>query len=344
MTDGPWLVTGASGFLGRHLLDTIARTSSRPVIALVRDPAAWERMDWTGALPNVRTLTGSVTEPGEWTGDPALDGLAGICHLAAVVGHGAHTAPEVERTGVAGTVAMTRLAGDRRCRLLFVSTSGTVGCFRAPGQSADEDAPYCEAEVARWPYYRSKVRAEREARALAGALGVDVVIARPPVLLGPGDHRFRSTNHILRLMLGSLPFVIEGGMHFADVRDVAAALARIMALPNPRPVYHLPGTICSIGEFYDMVAAAAKCRPPRWVLPLGVARTLARLGEALGRIRGNPIRWLPEATLVDMASHHWAIHSPVAAAEIGYRSRPGPETLADAVAWLRSYHPDLQGR
>src|SRR5207244_3482294 len=108
------------------------------------------------------------------------------------------------------------------------STSGAVGCFVRPGQSADEDAPYCERECAGWPYYRSKIEAERKARELARELGVELVIVRPPVLLGPEDHRLRSSAHLLRLLQGKLPFVIRGGMHFADVRDVAAAMVRVM--------------------------------------------------------------------------------------------------------------------
>ena len=78
-----------------------------------------------------------------------------------------------------------REAAERGCRLVFVSTSGTVGCFRDPAGSADEASPFCEAEVGGWPYYRSKIDAEREARRLADQLGVRLVIMRPPVLLGP---------------------------------------------------------------------------------------------------------------------------------------------------------------
>ena len=112
-----------------------------------------------------------------------------------------------------------------RCRLVLVSTSGTVGCSRDPESRPDEEAPWCESTVARWPYYRSKLEAERPARALAEALGVELVVLRPPALLGPGDHRFRSTSSVLRALRRRLPFVVRGGMHFADIRDAARALA-----------------------------------------------------------------------------------------------------------------------
>lgn len=333
---GPWLVTGASGFLGRHLLEAIeADPDGRPPIALVRNERSWRELEWTGALPRVRTLTGSVTEPEGWTHNPALDGLAGIFHLAALVRHGRRDAAAVRHTNVEGTLNMARLAAARGCRLLFVSTSGTVGCFRRPGQSPEEDAPYCEREVAGWPYYRSKIEAERAARRLAGELGVELVILRPPVLLGPGDHRFRSSEHVLRLLRGKVPFLIRGGMHFADVRDVAQALVRAMERPVVRPVYHLPGTVCSVEDFYRRTAELSGRRPPRAIVPFRFAWLLAVLAERLG------LKLLPEPSLIEMASHHWGLGSRYAADELGYRSRSGEETLGATIEWLAANHPDL---
>jgi nucleoside-diphosphate-sugar epimerase len=330
---GPWLVTGASGFLGRHLLQAIESAGSPvPQLVLVRDSTAWRAMEWTRELSRVQVLEGSVTEPERWAASPALEQLGGIFHLAALVRHSRRDADLVTRTNVDGTLNMVRLAAAHRCRLVFVSTSGTVGCFRRSGESADEDAPFCEAEVRGWPYYRSKIAAERQARLLAGELGVALVIVRPPVLLGPGDHRLRSSGYVLRFLRGKLPFLIEGGMHFADVRDVARALLRVMQLPQARPVYHLSGTVCSIAEFYDRVAVLAGKPAPRRVIPFRAAWLLALLAERAG------LSALPEPSLIEMAAHHWATHSKYAAQELGYQSRPGDETLRETIEWLRSEH------
>ena len=336
MSEARWLVTGASGFLGRHLLEANqAGPHPHPVSALVRDETSWKAQGWTAPLGTVTPLAGSVLNPGDWRAHPGLDGLSGIFHLAALVRHSERDAAQVFATNVQGTIHLVRLAAERHCRMVFVSTSGTVGCFARPGESADEASPFCETMVARWPYYRSKLEAERQARALATELGVELVIVRPPVLLGPGDHRFRSSEHVLRLLEGKVPFVIRGGMHFADVRDVAQALIRIMELPEPRPVYHLPGTVSSIAEFYNAVARLAGRKPPGFVLPAGLARAVARLSQALGFSR------LPDPLLIEMASHYWSMRSRYAESELGYRSRPGDETISDTIAWLRTHHPEL---
>ena len=330
MTGGPWLVTGASGFLGRHVLQQInAQRPNQRVIALVRSLPEWEDMDWTPGLAGVDTLVGGVTAPERWAADEKLAPIGGVLHMAALVRHHQEDAKEVYFINVEGTRAMVRIASRYRCRLVFVSTSGTVACFRTPDQTADEDAPYCAREVERWPYYDSKVRAEREARRLAEELGVELVIVRPPVLLGPGDHRFRSSTHVSRLLDGKLPFLIRGGMHFADVRDVAAALVVAMGRQMVRPVYHLPGTVCTIEQFYRMVANAAGMRPPRRVIPYRPAHWASQLLHLAG------LKLLPDPALIEMAAHYWGMRSKYAVEELRYRSRPGIETVQATVAWLR---------
>ncbi|MDX1650653.1 MAG: NAD-dependent epimerase/dehydratase family protein, partial [Myxococcota bacterium] len=82
--EAPLLVTGASGFLGRHLLQAL---QPRPSLALVRSEAAWRAQDWTGKIGPVDTVEGSVLEPATWQDDPRLARLRGIVHLAAEVRH-----------------------------------------------------------------------------------------------------------------------------------------------------------------------------------------------------------------------------------------------------------------
>jgi nucleoside-diphosphate-sugar epimerase len=326
MSQRPWLLTGASGFLGRHLLQ-VAAGGGRRVIALVRDPDAWASHEWTREL-DVERVVGSVTDGAAW--QERLPALGGIVHAAAVVRHSRRGPDDMLETNVGGTLAMVDLAAAHGCRVVTLSTSGTVGCFRTPEPRADETAPFCEAEVGSWPYYASKIAAERRARQRAEELGVDLVILRPPVLLGPGDHRYRSTSNVLRFLRGGLPFLVRGGMHFADVRDGARAVLAALERPGARPVYHLPGTECGIEAFFGMLAEVSGVPAPRFVLPFRPARWIA---SATSRLHV-----LPDPVVVEMASHYWGASS-LFAAELGYKSREPEETLRDTVTWLRASHP-----
>jgi dihydroflavonol-4-reductase len=336
---GPaFLVTGGTGFLGRHVLFTLRRLQpDARLLVLVRDAAAWAAQEWTGGLAPVELVEGSLEPTDAWRDDPRLAGLRGIFHLAAVVNHSRSALDKTFRTNVTGTTAMVELAAHLGCRLLFVSTSGIVSCSRRPGDGAYEDGDYRDSVVGDWPYYASKIAAERQARALAAHRGVELIIMRPPVLLGPGDHRFRSTVNVLRVLRGRVPAVPRGGMHFADVRDAADAIVRAMLLPQPRPVYHLVGTVSSLDAFFGRVAEVAGLRRTWRVLPSWLMRAAARLNRRLD----SPLDVLPDPVLLEMAGHHWDHRSRYAEPDLGYASRAPDETLRDTIDWLRAHHPEL---
>jgi nucleoside-diphosphate-sugar epimerase len=242
---------------------------------------------------------------------------------------------------VESTLQTVRAAKDLGARVVFMSSSGTVGCFKHPDLTADEHAPYAEGVVSRWPYYASKIEAERQAQRLADKLGVELVIARMPVLLGPKDHRFRSTGHVLRVLEGRIPAVPPGGMHFADIRDVAAATARLTQLPRVRSVYHFPGTQASLSAFFKMVcevsgAKVTERKLPGWLL-LQIASGIERWSDT-ARLPGTA-RW-PDPVVLEMSTCHWGISSLWTHAELDYAPRLARQTLSDTVAWVRTHQAE----
>jgi dihydroflavonol-4-reductase len=320
------LVTGATGFLARYLFPALPRS-----LALVRTQAAWDALPHRREMGNEVPIVGDLENPSAWSRFPTAAGT--IVHLAALVRHSRQDAEAVYRTNVEGTLAMVRLAAKIGARLIFVSTSGTVGCFSSPKETADEGAPYCGDVIHKWPYYDSKMQAEIKARQLANQLGVELVIVRLPVLLGPGDHRGRSTALVARLAAGRQFFVMDGGIAFTDVRDVAQGLAAIVAVPSPRRIYHLAGTSCSLAEFFRQCAELAGVAPPRLCLPKAVVIPLAHVTNSIARVFGTKSP-LPSPVVVEMGSHYWGFTSRWSH-ELGYSPRSACETLGDTIAWLQ---------
>lgn len=337
------LVTGATGFLGRHVLSALrALEPDTHICALVRNPAEWHAQAWTAELGDIDLIAGGVTGDDAWLRDPRLNGLGGIVHLAAVVRHSRRDTRDLYETNIHGLLRLVRLAGKHACRIVFASTSGTVACFARRNQFALEDAPYVDQTVKNWPYYDSKIQAERQARLLAADLGVVATAIRPPVLLGPGDHKFRSTGHVIKHLRQQLPFLIHGGMHFVDVRDAAMAMVRALRHPAARPVYHLGGTATSVEQFFGMLQDVSGVPAPVRVMPQRLAWLLATAAaEAAARMPRPTHSPLPDPVVIEMAGHWWDIRSRYAASELGYVSRPPYQTLADTVDWLRANHPAL---
>lgn len=337
-----YLITGATGFLGRHLLEHLAQAyPDATALPLVRDRRAWQEQDWVQTLSGAcEVVTGGLND--ELVNQAELGSLDGIFHLAALVRHSRVNSEDVYKTNIEGTLAMVRLAAAKGCRMVYVSTSGTVGVFNSRNEWADEHSTYREHEVSRWPYYDSKVKAERAARKLADELGVELVIIRPPVLLGPGDHRFRSTGHIIRYLRRKLPFLIRGGMHFIDIRDGAAAMVKAMRHAAPQPVYHLSGVACSIDSFFKMVENASGVEPPKMHLPYGMALMIANSAANLARLAGHAESPLPDPVVVEMAGKYWDVRSRYAAGDLGFANRTGQDTINDTVDWLYKHHPKLK--
>ena len=323
------LVTGATGFLGRHLLRTLVE-QGKGRVALVREASAWEAQPWRHEAGDVSVVEGSPLDSERWKDDPALAGVTTIFHTAGIVSHSRKSPEAMLELNVEGTLAMVRVAKGLGARLVFVSSSGTVGCFPFKDMSADEDSPYAEPTVSRWPYYVSKIRAERDARKLAAHFGVELVIIRPPVLLGPDDHRHRSTAYVKKVLENKVPAVPRGGMNFTDVRDVARALARLVDLEAPRPVYHLPGQAMSLREFFDMVIEVSGAKPIRRPMPPWATMGLARVA----RLTPRRPSWIPDPVVLEMSTHYWGLTS-LFAHELGYAPRSARQTLSDTVGWLR---------
>lgn len=338
-----YLITGATGFLGRHLLARLlpeARRTNARVYALCRSRAGWAREGWTEAFPDVAVVEGDVADVAAWQQHFEHVPLRGIFHAAAVVHHGRRQPPQNERINVDGARDVAAFGAQRGARTVFVSSSGVVGCSPRATDAPREGAPYCEATVSGWPYYTQKIAAERAARAVAPHAR-QLVVLRPPVLLGPGDHRFRSTGHVVRLLRGRLPFVLPGGFHFVDVRDVADAAVRAMHLEDPAPLYHLPGHADDLRTFFTHLARLAGVRPPRGVLPLPVARALARLDGAVHQWSGRGIqRLFVDEVVVEMGAVHWGLGSDAAPRDLAFVPRPADETLRETVAWIRAHRDD----
>jgi nucleoside-diphosphate-sugar epimerase len=332
MNEPSVLLTGATGFLGRHLLRVLGKKGLGRVV-LVRDEQSYQALPWVGEAAGAAVIEGHPLDTERWRAHPALSGVRTIVHTAGIVSHSRRSPEAMQALNVDGTLAMVRLAAALRARLIFVSSSGTVGCFPFKDMTADEGSPYAEPIVSNWPYYVSKIRAERDAKKLAAHLGVELSIVRPPVLLGPDDHRHRSTAYVKKVLENKVPAVPRGGMNFTDIRDVAAALVRLCEIERPRPIYHLPGHAMSLREFFDMVIEVSGAKPIRRPMPPWATAGLARVA----RLTPKRPSWIPDPVVLEMSTCYWGLSS-LFAHELDYSPRLARQTLSDTVSWLRSLH------
>ncbi len=320
----PILVTGASGFLGLHLT-RVLREAGHPVRSLGRSRS--ERL----AALEVDQRLGSVTDPEAVAA--AVDGVAAIYHCAGWVSRDKGERGAMYRVHIDGTRAVLQAALDAGIDdVLVVSTSGTVGVSDHPDFVADEDSPIAWALVREWPYYESKAYAEREVAAFVER-GLPVKMARPTLLLGPGDYNGSSTGDVVKYLCGDIKASLPGGMSAVDVRDVADALPKILAEGEPGVGYLLGSVNCTVREFMVLLEQASGVRAPAMSLPRPIVDRAGGLLKAVSRLK--PFGGLEPQTF-EMGCHHWYLDS-TRATRLGFAPRPIQDTLRDTVEDLRGH-------
>lgn len=322
------LVTGATGFLGRHLVAKL-RAAQQPVRLLCRRAADW-RDD-----PEVEVVEGDILDPRAV--ERAAAGVAGIFHLAGLVSRNPADAARLFDVHVRGTRNVCEAALARgRLRIVLASSSGTIAASRTPVMHT-ENSPYVVELAGRWPYYLSKIYQEKLALAYHRQHELPVVVINPSLLLGPGDDRLSSTGDVLLFLEGHFLNVPSGGLNFVDVRDAAAALAAAMEKGAPGRRYLIGGHNMTIGEFFALIARVSGVAGPRWELPESWSRGGGAALRALYQMAGG--RYPVEDETIAMAYRFWYCENARARQELGLVPRPAEETLRDTVAYLRQRLP-----
>ncbi len=228
---GPWpasvarpvAVTGGTGFVGSHLVETLLAAGIRPRV-LVRNPASprWIAgldVEWVaGSLEDVDALRRLVADAGT------------VIHLAGVLRAG--SAGEFDRGNRLGTANLVRAVREAApaARLVYVSS------LAAAGPSAEIEGIGPEAEPRPVSAYgRSKLAAEEEVRAFEGSW----VVLRPPAIYGPRDV---DVFQFFRLAArGVVP--IPAGERWVSVAHVADVVSAVLAAASGAGgrgrIYHL---------------------------------------------------------------------------------------------------------
>ncbi len=318
----PVLVTGATGFLGGHLLAELDPAAG-PVRVLARkpNPALEER--------GYEVVVGDLESPEAL--DRAVAGMDGVFHLAGRVSRDPDAAADLDRVHIEGSrrlVAAVATAGVRR--VVLVSTSGTIAVTEWPDPDRDETARVPVELIGRWPYYRSKWLQEQLWLGAPGAF--ERVIVNPSLLLGPDDDRLSSAGDVLRFLSGQVRVCPPGGLNFVDVRDAASSVKAAMDRGRDRERYLLGGPNWTFAEFFTALAELSDRSPPRLRLPRPLYTAGAVAAEELARQMGSE----PAVDRIsrEMAGCYWYFRSNKAAQELGHDPREGRITLHDTIRWL----------
>ena len=318
------LVTGGTGFLGRHLVERLL-AAGRSVTVLGRTPAPdLERR-------GVRFISASLADPAHHAAiAAACAGIETVFHVAAKVGVWGHY-DDFFRTNVLGTRALLDGARAHGVRQFIYTSSPSVVYNGRALANADESLPLTTACPS--PYPLTKAIAEGEVLA-ANSATLRTVALRPHLIWGVGDPHL-VPRVLARARAGRLRIVGDGlnqvdMVHVENATDAHLLAEQALATcnllgykmdPTGRAYFITNGEPVRLWDWINALLTALGEPPVTRRLSLRTASTLGAVCESLWR--ALPLRGEPPMTrfiAAELAKDHW-FNLSAARRDLGYTPR-----------------------
>ena len=321
------VVTGAAGFLGLNIVKALQEAGHEPV-AYVRASTDRRFLDQQG----VRHVLGELDDAVML--EHSMVGAEGVIHCAGNTSTSWRDIEQLKATNVEGTrhvVDAAVRAGVRR--LVFTSTTSTIGARNDPGFQSDESCRL-DGFRSRSPYAMTKSAAE-DIVLQAQASGLETVIVNPAEVIGPFDHNLQWGRMVLAACANRIPFLPPGAASFCSAEEVGRAHVAALSRGQPGSRYILAGTNASFRDFLEAVFRAIGRRAD---IPDGAY--WARVWRAW--LQDALVPLTRRAPLVDpyrmrVFGGHYYFNSSKAVQELGYQARALDEMVDACYRWYREH-------
>lgn len=333
------LVTGASGFLGSHLVDRLTERGER-VRALVRDSSDTSYLE----SRDVELAAGDVTVP--LTVGAAMKDVDTVYHAAAQV---TDWAPwkDFQSVTVDGTQNVFSAAVTAGVRRVLHVSSDAVYALSATRDVLTEASPL-ERRFGWLDYYRrSKSIAERTARRFMQGGNVEVSIVRPGLLLGERDRAiFPGT--VAYLKSGGAVYIGKGRnrLPYVYAGDVAeACILAATSATGAGEIYNIASDeIVTQRDLFDAVATATGLKPPKRSLPVRLVYTIALAMETVSVATGRRTRPAITRYGINLLALNYREDISKAKGQLGWQPKvPLREAVQRTMEWREAHRPVAAG-
>ncbi|MDO4622031.1 MAG: NAD-dependent epimerase/dehydratase family protein [Eubacteriales bacterium] len=329
-----YLLTGAAGFLGSHICDTLLERGDHVrALVLPNDksvkfvPKEVEIVE--GNLCDVDSLEAFFTVP--------EDTATIVIHCASMVTVNPEYNQKLIDINVGGTQNMIDMClKHEECKkMVYVSSTGAIPEL-PKGQKIREVNRFDENDehIVGW-YSKSKAMATQAVLDAVHDRGLQACVVHPSGILGPKDFAVGQTTGVLiQIMKGQMSAGMGGSFNLCDVRDLAAGCVAAADKGEVGECYILGNEEVTLKEICTMMKEEApESKPPKMFLPLGIAYKLAEFMERRAKKTGKqPL--MTTFAVYNLARNNTFDYSK-AKKELGYTTRPYSETIHDEIGWLR---------
>jgi dihydroflavonol-4-reductase len=315
------LITGATGFIGRHLLASLINQPATELFVLVRNRQKLE----PSLLPAVSLLEGNLLAL-----PPLPPGLDVVFHLAGLTK--AAKATDYYNVNQQGTASLLKaLDGQsKKIKFIYLSSLAAVGPA-AKARAAREDDPPQPIN----PYGRSKLLGEKEVLGYQSRL--NVVIIRVGGVYGPGDRDFLTFFRFINR--GLLPIFDSGRMRMSlcYVQDLVNFLLLAARKDlNSGEIFHLADANFYTWEQVGQTAArllgkkTLKIKAPSWLVFF-----IAAVSQGFSRLTNKP-SVINLDKYKEMKAAFWTADASKAQRVLGFQPQYDLEKgLAETLSWYQ---------
>lgn len=269
MNSGSILITGASGIIGRNLLQKLVSEEKGQIRLIYRDNSFRDSLKiYQKEIDEGRIvlLQGDINDPTFLL--EAMRDISYVYHCAALVSFWKKNREALMKINVEGTANVVNacLANNVK-KLAYISSIAALG-RPAAGASIDEDTAWTDSRY-NSQYAISKMLAEREVWR-GEAEGLQTVIINPGVVLGEGDWH-RSSLRIFKTLSQGFAFYPKGSNGFTDVNDVTNILIRLMKSDISGERFVTISGNSSFKDLFSMICEAYGQKPPRIMVNTSMA-------------------------------------------------------------------------
>lgn len=322
-----YFLTGATGFLGRSIIDKLCLTESE-IFALTLPNEPFKKTPPS----NIIAVAGDVCDKESLKEFfERADGTSCVIHCAGIVSVASRPGRKIYDVNVGGTENVLSYCIERNvAKFVYVSSVHAI-----PESSKDEKITEAQAfspELVFGDYSKSKAIAT-QAVLNAAKRGLNASVVFPSGIIGPNDEVGGSMTSMLAAYLADkLPYAVKGAYDFVDVRDVADGIVSCTENGKRGEGYILSGHYSTIKEIIDCVKEVTGIRRKVTYFPMCVAKSVAPMYERIAIRKNRKLFYTPYA--VKVLSSNGRFSNEKAKTQLKFCPRPIAETLKDTVTWI----------
>ncbi len=318
------LVTGATGFLGRHLVrDLCAKGCEVSILARKSsDLTPFKNLD-------LKVHYGDITDRLALL--KACEDQEIVYHLAGFIAYKKSDRTKMDKINVEGTAnVLDACITHKTSKVLHLSSVVTIGASFKP-KAIDEDFKF-NLQKYDLGYFETKRQAEKLAIDAYANDQLPVYLVNPSTIYGAGDGTKGSRKTQIKVAKGQFKLYPPGGVNVVYANDVIDGIHLCLEKGQPARRYILSGDNMTIKELFATIANISGVPAPSIPIPKAMMKAMGYFGDLIRSLGAETS--LSSETAVTASLYHW-FSNERARTELGFNPTPARTAIEESISWMK---------